>query len=224
MSKEFFTAQARGPVVEIGIYDAINEAASFRNALGEFGDVAEIRVGINSPGGDISAGTAIYNMLRAHKARVVTQVDGLAASMASVIFMSGDERLMPSNSMLMIHNPWGAVTGSPEQIVSFGEALDKMRENIVSAYVEGTGLPRGQVQEMMDRESWLSAEESKKLGFATRTITPIRSAASFDLSHFRNAPSRARLNALNGTRPLRTWDALQERARHSRGFFKIRGG
>jgi ATP-dependent protease ClpP protease subunit len=161
-------------------------------------------ISINSDGGDVSTGFAIFNMLQRHPARKVVRIDGLAASMASVIAMVGDEVIMPANAMLMIHNPWGSVTGGAEQIQSFGGALGTMRDNIVSAYVKRTKLSAETIRGLMDAESWLSAEEAVKLGFADRVEAPLAMAAIAnlpDVSRFKNAPRNAR-----------GLDAIRERA------------
>src|SRR5690606_17029031 len=109
---------------QIAIYGDIGAfgvtANDFRNALEGLGDVDELHINITSDGGDISTGYAIFNMLSRHLSKKIITVDALAASMASVIFMAGDERVMPKNSMLMIHNPWGGIIGSSDEIISFG--------------------------------------------------------------------------------------------------------
>jgi hypothetical protein len=109
--------------------------------------------------------------------------------------MVGDEVVMPGNSMLMIHNPWGSVGGSAEQIKSFGAALETMKENIVGAYVKRTKLTVDKIRAMMDAETWMSAEEAVRLAFADRVESPLAMAAMANLpdtSKFKNAPTRKR--------------------------------
>lgn len=194
MSKNWFsmnTSRSSG-VGEIAIYSDIGEwgvsAKDFNASLNALGSPRELRISISSNGGDVSAGFAIYNMLERHPANKVVTVEGLAASMASVIAMAGNEIIMPSNSMLMIHNPWGGVTGDSDQIISFGEALSKMRDAIADAYVKRSGIKRSEVFAMMDRETWLSAEEAVSLGLADRVEEPRQMAALIDTNKFRNTP------------------------------------
>jgi hypothetical protein len=119
--------------------------------------------------------------------------------MASVIAMAGDVIIMPQNAMMMIHNPWGSVAGGADQIESFGEALKRMQANIVSAYTRRTGLSAEFVQALMDKETWLTADEAVDLGFADKIEGSLDMAASVrdvDLSRFKHVPN------LGGARSL----------------------
>lgn len=195
LNKSWYSAAARGNTGEISIYSDIGgfgiTAADFAKSLAALGNVKTLNVRINSDGGDISHGTAIFNMLARHKAKKIITVDGIAASMASVILMAGDERIMPRNAMIMIHNPFGGIQGGADQIVAFGEALKVMRSNMIDAYTDATGQSEAEISEMMDRETWLAADEALKLNFATKVVAPQEMAASIDLSHkgFRNTPA-----------------------------------
>jgi ATP-dependent Clp protease protease subunit len=193
MPKSWFKAQKAGTVGELAIYSDIGAwgvtANHFRQALDGLGDVDTLKVRIASDGGDIATGFAIYNMLASHPAHKVVTVEGLAASMASVVAMVGDEVRIPKNAMLMIHNPWGSITGSADQIESFAEALNIMRENIVDAYVQRTGLTAEKVAVLMDKETWLSAEKAVKLGFADTVIEPAEMKASVNLTKFNKVPA-----------------------------------
>lgn len=172
---------------EIGMWGVT--AMDFSDALRGLGKVDELSVRISSDGGDVSAGFAIFNMLARHPAYKVVTVEGLAASMASVIAMAGDSIVMPSNSMMMIHNPWGGVVGESDQIQSFADALQKMQDQIVAAYVNRTGMSAADVQALMDKETWLNAEESVELGFADTVEAPLAIAAKFDTHRFTRVPA-----------------------------------
>jgi ATP-dependent Clp protease protease subunit len=180
MSKRWFSMRAdnRGEqrVGSISVFGEIGGygvgAHDFKAALDGLGEVDQIRMSIQSDGGDISAGYAIYNLLAAHPAHKTITVMGLAASMGSVIFMAGDERVMPKNAYLMIHNPWGAMAGSGDEFISFGQALLDMQETIVGSYADATGRKPKEIREMMNRETWLKASSAKKLGFATKVVEP----------------------------------------------------
>jgi ATP-dependent protease ClpP protease subunit len=115
-------------------------------------------------------------------------IDGIAASMASVIAMAGDEIVMPSNSMFMIHNPWGAVGGDSETLRTFGEALAKMRDQIAETYAARSGQPLEEILAMMSRETWLTAQEAVDMGFADRVEEPRKMVALVNTSKFLNTP------------------------------------
>ena len=142
---------------EIIIYDEIGawgvSAKSFMNELRSVGDVADITLRINSPGGSVFDGMAIYNQIKSHPAQVTVHVDGLAASMASVIAMAGDIIVMPENAMMMIHNPWTVAIGDAEELRSNAEMLEKIKSAMISAYSSRTGLTSGEISEIMDAET-----------------------------------------------------------------------
>jgi ATP-dependent Clp protease, protease subunit len=149
-----------------------------------------LKIRINSDGGDVSQGFAIFQALALSPAQKEITVMGLAASMASVIFMAGDKRIMPANATLMIHNPVGQIVGESEEIISFGEGVGKMKDNIAAAYAEASGgkLSINAANKLMDRQSWIGAAEALKLGLATAVMGQVKIAAKFDLSRFHNAP------------------------------------
>ena len=185
-----FRAQARG--AEIVIYDEIGAfgipAKAFLDELKALGPVAELTVRINSPGGSVFDGVAIYNALKRHDARVTVWIDGIAASIASMIAMAGDEVVMPENAMLMLHDPSGLVMGTAADMRGMAEALDKMKAGMVAAYRDKSGRDDAEIEALMAAETWLSAQEAVELGLADRVEEPVRMAAHFDLSRFRNTP------------------------------------
>ncbi len=191
-SKWFSVAAAKNGVGNIAIYSDIGDwgltASEFSRQVQALGAVKELHINISSNGGEVHQGFAIYNIISRHAAHKTVTIDGLAASMASVIAMAGDKILMPSNAMLMIHNPWGGISGGGDQIISFGEALLKMRDQIADAYVKRSGAKRSDIIAMMDDETWLSAEEAVALGLADKVIAPTEMAASIDTSKFARAP------------------------------------
>jgi ATP-dependent protease ClpP protease subunit len=150
--------------------------------------VAELTVRINSPGGSVFDGVAIYNALKRHEARVTVWIDGIAASIASMIAMAGDEVVMPENAMLMLHDPSGLVLGTAADMRGMAEALDKMKAGMVAAYRDKSGRDDAEIEALMAAETWLSAQEAVELGLADRVEQPVRMAARFDLSRFRNPP------------------------------------
>lgn len=201
-AKSWFSAKANAAKgsAEIAIFNDIGQwgvsTSDFHDALRGLGAVDTIDVVICSDGGDVSTGFAIYDMLSRHEARICVRVVGLAASMASVIAMAGDEVVMPSNAMLMIHNPWGSVMGESDEIRNFANALDMMEANIRGAYIARTGLSRDEVIAMMDAETWLTAEKAVELGFADRVDSPVESNAKFHLDRFNKVPSNLRAQTM----------------------------
>ena len=187
-----FRAQARG--AEIVIYDEIGAfgipAKAFLDELKALGPVAELTVRINSPGGSVFDGVAIYNALKRHDAATTVWIDGIAASIASMIAMAGDEVVMPENAMLMLHDPSALVLGTATAMRSMADALDKMKAGMVAAYRGKSGQTDAEIEALMRNETWLSAREAVALGLADRVEQPVRMAAHFDLSRFRNTPPR----------------------------------
>jgi ATP-dependent Clp endopeptidase proteolytic subunit ClpP len=185
-----FRAQDRG--AEIVIYDEIGAfgipAKAFLDELKALGPVAELTVRINSPGGSVFDGVAIYNALKRHDARVSVWVDGIAASIASMIAMAGDDVVMPENAMLVLHDPSGLVAGTATDMRAMAEALDRMKAGMVAAYRDKSGRDDAEIEALMAAETWLSAAEAVGLGLADRVEASVRMAAHFDLSRFRHPP------------------------------------
>lgn len=130
-------------------------------------DVDTINVHINSYGGEVAEGLAIYNMLKNHKAKVETICDGFACSAASVIFMAGDTRVMNPASLLMIHNVWTSTAGDAKELRKTADDLDKITNASIAAYKEHTNLSEEEIKAMLDNETWLTPQEALEKGFAT---------------------------------------------------------
>jgi len=185
-----FRAQAKG--AEIVIYDEIGAfgipAKAFLDELKVLEPVTGLTVRINSPGGSVFDGVAIYNALKRHDARVTVWIDGIAASIASMIAMAGDVIVMPENALLVLHDPSGLVAGTAADMRAMADALDKMAARMVAAYRDKSGRDDAEIEALMAAETWLSAQEAVALGLADRIEPPVRMAARFDLSCFRNTP------------------------------------
>ncbi|MBF0153249.1 MAG: Clp protease ClpP [Magnetococcales bacterium] len=194
MKKNWYriTAKADRPP-DIVLYDEIGScgitAKDFLNDLQSLGDVEAITLRLNSPGGSVFDGIAIHNALKRHQAKVTVFIDGIAASIASVIAMAGDEVIMPENAMLMIHDPSGLVWGTATDMRAMAEALDRMKSGLVAAYRDKSGIEDAEIDDLMARETWLTAQEAVALGFADRMEKPVKMAASFDLTRFKNTPA-----------------------------------
>jgi ATP-dependent Clp endopeptidase proteolytic subunit ClpP len=167
--------------VELSIYSDIGGfgvgadkfAAELREYKGQ-----HIHLRINSLGGEVTEGNAIYNALSRHVGGVTVHIDGIAASMASVIAMAGDEVRMADNAILMIHNPWTMAAGESSDLRKQADVLDLLKEGIVGAYQKKTGLEASAISAMMDEEKWLKAEEAKELGFVDYIEEGFEAAAS----------------------------------------------
>ncbi|HEB5836655.1 TPA: Clp protease ClpP [Staphylococcus aureus] len=167
-------------------------ATDFKNKLDELGDVSEIDVHINSAGGSVFEGYAIYNMLRMHPAKINIYVDALAASIASVIAMSGDAIFMHKNSFLMIHNSWIMTVGNAKELRKMADLLEKTDTASNSAYLDkAKDLDQGQLKQMLDAETWLTAEEALSFGLIDEVLGANEIAASISkeqYKRFNNVP------------------------------------
>jgi ATP-dependent protease ClpP protease subunit len=124
-------------------------------------------VRINSPGGDVFDGFAIYNLLNQHEGKVTVYVDGLAASAASVIAMAGDEIVMADNALMMIHDPWTMSVGNAAEMRETASLLDKISGSILTTYLSKSNLEAADITQKMKDESWFNAVEAVEFGFAT---------------------------------------------------------
>ena len=168
----------------LSIFDDIGafgvSAKSFLNDLASAqGD--SVRVEINSPGGDVFAGLAIYNGLRNSGKKVNVRVLGLAASAASLVAMAGDTIEMPENSFMMVHNPWGFAMGGASDMRDTADMLDKLGVSLASTYAKRTGKSAEEITALLDAETWMSAAEAVDAGFATAVISEVPVKAAFDL-------------------------------------------
>ena len=142
------------------------DAYSFKDALNEV-NTPNLLVRINSMGGSVSEGLAIYGLLSDFNGHLITQVDGFACSAASVIFMAGQERIMPENGLLMIHNAWTDACGDPNELRKAADDLEIITKPSVNIYVNKTGLSEEEIKSMMDKETWMDYKSAFEKGFAT---------------------------------------------------------
>ncbi|MBM9946943.1 ClpP-like prohead protease/major capsid protein fusion protein [Pseudomonas aeruginosa] len=173
-------ALSRG-VAEILLYDEIGvwgiTAQQFARELKALGDLSLISLRIHSPGGDVFEGTAIYNLLKNHPARVEAHVDGLAASMASVIAMAADTIYMPENAMMMVHRPWGIQGGEADDMRRYADLLEKIEGTMVAAYMAKTGKSEEDIKALLKAETWMDGREAVEAGFADQLTEPLAAAA-----------------------------------------------
>src|SRR4051812_40223017 len=145
-------------------------AARFAQELDDLGGVNALEIRLNSPGGDMFDGVAIFNTLRNHQARKVVHVDGLAASAASVIAMAGDEVVMGTGTQLMIHNAWALIVGDAEDMRKQAGVMDGLNESMARIYADRAGGKPETWRAAMDEETWYLPEEAVQAGLADRVV------------------------------------------------------
>jgi ATP-dependent Clp protease protease subunit len=168
-----------GLTAEIDIFGPIGDSLfgdtvslkSFRESIKSISDnTKEIIININSPGGDVFDGIAIYNLLKSKKWKKKVKVHALAASIASVIALAGDEVEMGTGAMLMVHLPWTGSYGNRKDFESVIENLVRVEEQLVTIYAKQTGLSRTEIRNLMEKETWMTADEAIELKFATSKV------------------------------------------------------
>lgn len=177
--KRYFSLLVEGREASVHIFGDIVSWEYFENDVSsctlakqiEGLDVDRINVYINSYGGEVAEGLAIYNQLRRHKAKVVTYCDGFACSAASVVFMAGEERIMSDASLLWIHNAWTVVAGDANEMRKEADDLDTITAATMKAYLAHVNLTEDELKAMMDEETWIGAEDAVNMGFATSVET-----------------------------------------------------
>lgn len=230
------TAAQGKNAAELSIYGEIDDSGFFGDAISSkaiakalkaLGDVKEITVRVNSPGGDVFAAQAIYSLLKSHEAAVTVKIDGLAASAASLIAMAGDHIEMPANAMMMIHNPSCSVWGQADDLRKQADVLDKVRDSMIGAY-QRSGKTRDEIIALLDAETWFTGEEAVKEGFAdaAEPAVPIAACArgavlefaaggrkfSFESARYRHVPGIfvPAAEAEKGTTPMNIEELKQQ--------------
>lgn len=176
--KRYYSLVQNGTEADIYIYGDITSWDWFESDVSSYTlsktleslDADTINVYINSYGGEVAEGLAIYNALKRHKAKIKTFADGFACSIASVIFMAGDERIMSSASLLMIHNAWTYTAGNAAELRKQADDLDVITQASINAYMAAVNIPEEEVKQLLDSESWLSPQLALEKGFATSVI------------------------------------------------------
>lgn len=177
-------AQTASATAQVRIYNEIGmfgiSAEDFAAQLDALpSDIQQLDIRINSPGGSVHDGLAIYHALRRFDGQVYTYCDAMAASIASIIFLAGDRRYMAPGSRLFLHHAWAGGEGNSEDFRKFADDLEAVSEQLAAIYAERTGRQIGELRTMMDEETYISAEEALDLGFATDLETELDIAALF---------------------------------------------
>jgi ATP-dependent protease ClpP protease subunit len=206
-----YRMQAKADRGEIQLYGVIGESfwtegitlKQFAKDLKSLGKVSHIDLRINSDGGDVFDGRGMYSLLAEHQAKIVVHVDGLAASIASLIAMAGDEIRMADGAFMMIHNPWGGAIGDAKEMRRMADLLDSVRDTLVTTYMARTNNKREKIVAWMDDETWMPADEAKKNGFADVVAEPVKAAARVTKPEiYKNLPSAFRPNRLAAARAI----------------------
>jgi ATP-dependent Clp protease protease subunit len=189
------------------------------------GAVDTIDVRINSGGGDVFDGLAIYRQLVEHQARVIAHVDGLAASIASVIAMAGDEIRISESGFIMIHDAWGITVGTAGDMRQMADMLDTTSSAITDVYAARTKVARGQLRTWMEGETWFTGKEAVDSGLADVVDENLRIAAHLDLSkhQFRHPPTALARLATAPVTAARRLDLRQRRRRRRRRLRRAAG-
>jgi ATP-dependent protease ClpP protease subunit len=194
---------------ELYLYNEIGSwgisAADFLADLQKVPKTDHISLHVHSPGGDVFDGQAIFTALSRHPGGVTTHIDGLAASMASVVALAGLPVKMAGNAMIMIHNVSGMAMGDSGDMHKTADLLDKVGETITAVYAGKTGLPRDEVRRMMNEETWMTATQAKAFNFVDEITGDMKLAAQIDttkLKNFKNVPKNLMENTEQKTEDI----------------------
>ncbi|MCE9635068.1 MAG: Clp protease ClpP [Planctomycetes bacterium] len=214
------TSAEGSPTPTLHLYDVIGEdliggIAAHRvvEDLGALGTIDALDVRVNSPGGDVFEGIALYNALSRFPAKVTVHIDGIAASIASLIALAGDRTVIAENAMVMVHRPWTAVLGDAEQLRHHADALDKAWSAMLATYSRRTGRRAETFAQRVVKaggEWWLTAEEAVAEGFADAVVRPEKQAQVFGLSRFHRVPERLAARATDNAVPPAAHPAVLE--------------
>jgi len=209
--KKFEIKNKTETVAEVLLYGAIGEdmwgdsisAKAFTDALKKVpSSVKTIELRVNSPGGSVFDGMTIYERLKNHSAKVVAYVDGLAASIASIIIMAADEVVIGDGGMVMIHKPLSGLYGNSDDMERMIDILDKIESQMVGIYAKKTGLSRAEISAALSKETWYTADEAIEMGYADKLVASSESlqiaasAMAQNCPWLKNAPQMKSKNEL----------------------------
>ena len=220
----------KGEAADIYIYEDIGDdwfggisAKTFKDELAGVKKAQQLNVFINSAGGNVFDGISIYNQLKRHPANVTVEIDGLAASIASLIAMAGDEIFMAENAMMMVHKPWGGVFGTAEEMRQYADTLDKVQDTLITTYTNRSSTDEKSIRALMDAETWMNAEEAAELGLIDTITEKKQMAAHVDLTkyNFKNVPKELP-SALYTVDPERVKDPFELRKKYKAELLRLR--
>lgn len=226
--KRFWEIKAREDAPESGImqiYGEISDSSWYgdevtpRQVVGELealGEIRQLDVYINSPGGDVFAGLAIYNILKRRSERIVAHIDGLAASAASVIAMAAEEIIMPTGSMMMIHRAWSCACGNAEDMRGMADTLERIDGQLAQIYAGRGKISAERAEQLMSEETWLDGRDALEIGLCDRTEDAQAAACAIGpemAARYKRIPQNY-LDACNGgeSQPAEDKDAAEPAA------------
>jgi ATP-dependent Clp protease, protease subunit len=193
------TIKNKGKVKEatVYVYDEIGYwGVTPEDFVKELNDLSAdtVHIRFNSPGGSVFDGTAMFNAIKQHKSKTVAHVDGLAASIASVIALGADEVRMAENAFMMIHEPWSMVMGNADDMREEADLLDKVGGTIMNTYVKKTSMKESEIKDLVQSETWMTAKDALEMGFIDSIEADAgdekAKATLFDLNVFSNVPAQ----------------------------------
>lgn len=201
MTEKWYNIQNKaGKPADVYIFDEIGTygitAQEFITDIKDLKDTP-INLRINSLGGDVFDGMAMYNVIKRREAKTTVYIEGIAASIATIISLGADEVVMAENSLFMIHNAWGGTMGEAKDMRKTAETLEKITGELTDIYRKKTGLSYDALAEMMDEETWLNANEALEMGFIDTISDSIKVAAKYDVSKFKNITQEEIQNKLS---------------------------
>lgn len=201
MNEKWYNIQNKaGSATDVYIFDEIGMwGITAQNFISDIKDLKDtpINLRINSLGGDVFDGLAIYNIIKKRTAKTTVYIEGIAASIATIIALGADEVVMSENSLFMIHNASGGAMGESKDLQKTAQVLDKITRQLAEVYESKTGLSQETIQDMMDEETWLNAQEAFELGFIDTISDAIKIAAKYDVSKFKNITQEEIKNKLS---------------------------
>ena len=201
MTEKWYNFQNKaGKPADVYIFDEIGTygitAQEFITDIKDLKDTP-INLRINSLGGDVFDGMAMYNVIKRREAKTTVYIEGIAASIATIISLGADEVVMAENSLFMIHNAWGGTMGEAKDMRKTADTLEKITGELTDIYRKKTGLSYDALAEMMDEETWLNANEALEMGFIDTISDSIKVAAKYDVSKFKNITQEEIQNKLS---------------------------
>ncbi len=203
-----YQIKAKANTAEVLIYEEIGagwlggiSAKQFAEDMKSIKNVSDVTVRINSEGGSVFDGHAIYNTLKNFDATINVKIDGLAASIASIIAMAGDTIEMAENAFMMIHDPWVVAAGTAEELREQADIMDKVQEKLVNTYAKRVNISAEKVAALMADETWMDATEALEMGFIDSITDEVRLAAKVEhADRYKHAPA----DLVEGQRPRAT--------------------
>lgn len=214
--------KAKNKIAEILLYEDIGgyfgiSASEFVREVKALKNIETINLRINSNGGNVFDGITIYNYLKSHQARIEVDIDGLAASIASIIAMAGDERRIADNAWLMIHDPWVMTVGNAKELRETADKMDGIRDSLLDTYMKVSTLESDKVSKMMEEETWINANDALDWGFVTSLTGEQSIAASVRKDWFKHIPDSLKAHPAKNSAEARLKVAKINQAAHKIG-------